>query len=111
MNGLQDLQETGKPHQRIDLFCIYGDEKDLGHDEETNVSTISGIDGIYSFDNVQSGECSIQVAQLPGSHYDFSPIREGGNQVNEKGISAFVEVKGGDLITSLNVGMYLQPGY
>ena len=103
-DGLRDNNESPLFDQTIDLYCLRA--RGIPNFEGT---TQSAIDGTYVFDDIEIGQCYIQVTPII-PEYIFSPQQleaPNGNKVDESGRSPNFEILYQDTYINMNAGMYL----
>jgi len=103
-DGVQDNNESPLEGVNVTLMC----------DGTHIASDITGVDGMYEFNDVQPGEeCHVTVTpQVDGNdNYIFSPINPDCtaecNQIHLNGTSPAISIGYNETIDAWNVGMYL----
>ena len=95
---MHDPDEPPLANVTISLYCL--DENGTALLIET---TTTDANGQYAFNDVQPGQCYIQVT--PDDPYVFSPVVDGGNQIYPNGTSPIVNITYDD-DQEVGVGMY-----
>ena len=100
MNGVWDVEdEPVLADVPIALIC----------DGSEVATTTTNATGMYEFNDVQPGDCNIQVTSL-GEDYTFSPMTTGGNQIDpDTGASPTVTIGYDDTVDTWDIGMFMPP--
>jgi protocatechuate 3,4-dioxygenase beta subunit len=100
MNGVWDVEdEPVLANVPIALIC----------DGSEVATTTTNATGMYEFNDVQPGDCNIQVTSL-GEDYTFSPVTTGGNQIDPaNGSSPTVTIGYDDTVDTWDIGMFMPP--
>ena len=76
--------------------------------DQVVATTITDSEGVYEFDDVPPGDYHIQVSKLDPDQ-QFSPITDGGNQIDPTGASPTANIGYNDTVSTCDIGMYMPP--
>ncbi len=108
-DGIQDRGEPGFAGVTLHLIQPGVDNQYGTEDDQVRATTVSGADGFYRFEALRDGRYFVRV-ELPAG-YSLSPYRVGDQLDRDSdivpilGITPPIEVEGGELVESVDVGL------